>query len=145
MASIKNALLHERFMPTAGELVEFISGGKEAKAIQEWQLVLSASRSGAEKATELLAYASMRCRTALQAIGGLRAVGLTESDFQRTNLQKQFTTVYCQCSDKDAKALPQSESIPTQNRQEEKEDSIPMDYYLLLVRCTTLLRAKVSI
>jgi hypothetical protein len=125
-SAVKHAILHSRFMPTAGELVDFINGGKESKAIAEWQTVLAAAAADTERAKELLAYASMRCQTALQAIGGLNPVAIAETDYQRGVLQKQFTTVYCQCPDKDMKVLPQASSQPTRNASKQPQDYSPI-------------------
>jgi|GEM_PF-2456236 hypothetical protein len=111
--AVRHAILHSRFMPTAGELVDYINGGKESKAIAEWQTILTAAASNHQHSTELLTYSSLRCRVALQSIGGLNAVAIAESDYQRSILQKQFITVFCQCSDKDTKVLPQASSQPS--------------------------------
>jgi hypothetical protein len=124
LAAVKNSLLRSRFMPTASELVEFIHGSKEAKALQEWQSVLLAASRGDESQ---LAYISQRGRVALHAIGGLKTVGLAE-EYRRSQLEKSFITVYCQCADKDAASLPPSVSQPTVTRT--NEDYAPMPGYL---------------
>ncbi|MCG6137676.1 MAG: hypothetical protein MET45_24075 [Nostoc sp. LLA-1] len=122
LAAVKNALLHSRFMPTAGELVGFIHGGKELKALQEWQVILKASTNSQDSSG--IAYISTRARVALQAVGGLRAVGMAE-EFRRNQIEKQFITVYCQCSDKDAKALPQTSSAPKAEPINENSECVP--------------------
>lgn len=119
MAAVKNSVLHSRFMPTAGELVEFIQGGKEAKAIQEWQIIISAAKSNTEQSKQLLSYLSMRSTIGLRAIGGISVIANAESEKERSYLQKQFVTVYCQCSDKDIKVLPQVPGTETQQQKEE--------------------------
>ncbi|MBD6621029.1 hypothetical protein FNW02_36230 [Komarekiella sp. 'clone 1'] len=122
LTAVKNALLHSRFMPTAGELVGFIHGSKESKALMEWQVILKASTNCQDSSG--IAYISTRARVALQAIGGLRTVGMAE-EFRRNHMEKQFITVYCQCADKDAKALPQTSSAPTVEPKHEASESVP--------------------
>jgi hypothetical protein len=100
--AIKECILGCEFFPTAKKLAEFINGGKEVKALQEWQVVILASSRGDEGQ---LAYLSQRGRVALHAVGGLRVVGMAE-EYQRQRIEKSFVTVYCQCADKDEKALP---------------------------------------
>lgn len=129
MAAVKNSVLHSRFMPTAGELVEFIQGGKEAKAIQEWQIIVSAAKSNTEQSKQLLSYLSMRSTIGLRAIGGISVIANAESEKERSYLQKQFVTVYCQCSDKDIKVLPQvpgtvHEVSPKEKTQQQKEEPV---------------------
>jgi hypothetical protein len=98
--------------PTAKHILDVINGSREAKALQDWQKVLTAASCGDE---EQLFYISHRGRVALQAIGGLKTVGMAE-DYKRTHLEKSFVTVYCQCADKDAHSLPPSISkTPVRN------------------------------
>lgn len=123
VSAVKHSILHSRFMPTASDLVEHIHGGREAKAIQEWQSILQAS--GKVEGEELLAYLSIRGKVALQAIGGLHKVGLAE-EYQRQRMEKNFVTVYCQCSSKDSKVLPQSSSIDSVQAKNEDEQPCPM-------------------
>jgi hypothetical protein len=94
--------------PTFKQLFDTINGSKESKAVIEWQSVVLAASHGDESK---LAYISTRARVALQAIGGLRVVGMAE-DYKRVQLEKSFITVYCQSVDKDAKTLPPSLSQP---------------------------------
>ena len=94
--------------PTFKQLFDTINGSKESKAVQEWQSVILAATHGDESK---LFFISTRARVALQAIGGLRVVGMSE-DYKRVQLEKSFITVYCQSVDKDAKALPPSVSQP---------------------------------
>jgi hypothetical protein len=122
LTAVKNALLHSRFMPTAGDLVGFIHGGKEAKALIEWQVILRASASSQDESG--VAYISTRARVALQAIGGLRTVGIAE-EFRRHQMEKQFITVYCDCSDNDAKSLPQTSSAPQSENRFSETESVP--------------------
>ncbi|WP_193200882.1 hypothetical protein [Nostoc sp. MG11] len=122
LQAVKNALLHSRFMPTAGELVGFIHGSKESKALMEWQVILKASTNCQDSSG--IAYISTRARVALQAVGGLRTVGMAE-EFRRNHMEKQFITVYCQCSDKDAKALPQTSSAPVEEPRHEATEAVP--------------------
>ncbi|MBE9036021.1 hypothetical protein [aff. Roholtiella sp. LEGE 12411] len=139
LAAVKNALLHSRFMPTAGELVEFIYGGKEKRALQDWQVILRASTNSQDY--KGIAYISTRARVALQAVGGLRAVGMAE-EFRRNHMEKQFITVYCQCSDKDAKALPQTSSAPQPEPINENSEPVPPPAHIRFEMAA--LKAKLS-
>jgi hypothetical protein len=112
---------HPSFMPTPEELVGFVKGGREIKALQEWQLVMCAA---ARQDESQLAYISQRGRVALHAIGGLRTVGLAE-EYKRNQLEKSFITVYCQCADKDAKTLPPAMSQPPTVRSDEEFTPVP--------------------
>ncbi len=94
--------------PTAKQLLNVINSSKEVKSLQEWQLVLQAASRQDESQ---LAYISQRGHLALHAIGGLQAVGLAE-EYRRNQLEKSFVAIYCQCADKDSKALPPSVSQP---------------------------------
>lgn len=104
LTAVRYVCLNFDFLPAPARFVEYIHGGNEAKALQEWQMVLKASARGDQ---EQLAYLSDRGRVALQAIGGLHAVGAAE-DFQRQRMEKSFVTVFCQCSTKDRKTLAQA-------------------------------------
>jgi hypothetical protein len=103
--AVKHSILHSRFMPTAGDLVDHIHGGKETKGLQEWASILDAA--GRDDAQERLVYLSDRASIALKAIGGVRVVGLADG-FERPRLEKKFISIYCQCSSEDRKALAQS-------------------------------------
>lgn len=100
--AIKEAILGCEFFPTARKLVEFVNGGKESQALREWQTII---RAVARADESQLAYISIRGRVALQAVGGINTVGAAD-DKGRDNLQRQFTTVFCQCPEKDARSLP---------------------------------------
>lgn len=89
-----------RGLPSADQFVELIKGSRESKALQEWQMIVKAS---AANDIDQLAYLSTRGHVALSAIGGLGAVSYHEGSLQW--LQKDFVTVYCQCSDKDVNIL----------------------------------------
>jgi hypothetical protein len=121
--SVKQAIIqcrpHPSFMPTPKELVAFVNGGKEAQAIREWQDVLSAA-SGRKEA---IAYLSARGKVALNAIGGLNAVSLAEERL-REKMEKNFTTIYSQCSDKDSHFLPSASASP--RKPERQEEFVPM-------------------
>lgn len=121
LSSVKHSLLHSRFMPTAGELVEFIQGGKQSKALIEWQSVLKASARADES---MIAYLSTRGKVALQALGGLRVVGAAEVK-DRDRMERNFVTVYCQCSDRDAKSLPASSEEVSRQPQEHEAAPVP--------------------
>lgn len=110
--------------PTVKQLLDVVNGSKEAKALQEWQLVIRAASCQNENQ---LAYISQRGRVALHAIGGLRAVGMAE-DIRRNQLEKSFVIVYCQCADKDANALPPATSKPS--CEIVQEESAPIPEYL---------------
>jgi hypothetical protein len=125
--AVKHSILHDRFMPTAGDLVNYIHGNKEAKAIQEWQLVLKASANCSDLSQ--LAYLDIRSNVALQAIGGLQSIGLADS-YERQRLEKSFITVYCQCGSKDSKSLPQASSMPTQEGDRTPPESSPMPEHI---------------
>lgn len=117
--AVKQLILYfeQRFkghFPTVKHILDIVNGSKEAKALQEWQSVLLAASRQDESQ---LAYISQRGRVALQAIGGLRVVGLAE-EYRRSQLEKSFVTVYCQCSDRDAHALPPSVQPATKNEPE---------------------------
>lgn len=127
LTAVKHVIIHSRFMPTPAELVEHIHGSKEAQALQEWQLVLKASARGG--AQEQLAYLSDRGRVALQAIGGLHAVGAAE-DFQRQRMEKSFVTVFCQCSTKDRKTLAQASVEAPVEVAKEVDEPAPMPEHL---------------
>jgi hypothetical protein len=93
------------FLPAPAKLVEHINGGKEAKAIQEWQTIVGYA-SDCRNEAQLVSLGN-RARVALQAIGGLSAVGYADQ-ITCQRLEKSFITVYCQCSAKDNKSLPQA-------------------------------------
>jgi hypothetical protein len=111
--AVKEVILHSRFFPTAGEFVEKIKGNKEAQAIREWQSVVTAA-AGREEA---IAYLSTRGKVALQAVGGLRVIALSE-ERPREKLEKNFIAVYCQCSDNDARSLPPATSEKAEAKEE---------------------------
>lgn len=125
-SSVRNSILHCKFMPTAGELVEFVKGGKEAQAIADWQIVLKAAANSRERADEMLAYANPRVRVALQAIGGLGAIAVCETEFQRNHLQKQFVTVYCSNLSEE-RSLPQSAAAPKYKAPDDDFAPMPED------------------
>lgn len=126
LVAVKHIILHNRFMPTASELVEHIHGSKQAQALLEWRRILEAS---ATIDSIYLAYISTRAKVALHAIGGIRAVGLADQ-YQRSRMEKSFITVYCQCSEKDARMLPQkSTSAPSEASQDTEEYS-PMPEHI---------------
>lgn len=127
LAAVKHAILHNRFMPTASELVEHIHGGKEAKAIQEWQEILKASSR--VNAKEQLTYLSDRARIALHAVGGIHAAAVAD-DYERRRLEKSFVTVYCQCSSKDSRALPPTSSEVATEANREPATPSPMPEYV---------------
>lgn len=85
--AVSYAILHQRFFPTASELVEFINGGKELQAYSEWQLILTAA---AGRSIPELSQNAIAC---LRAIGNINAVGQA-NEYQRDNLQKQFVSLY---------------------------------------------------
>lgn len=116
--AVKYVILHSRFMPTPSELVEHIHGSKEVQAIQEWQLALQISRDGG---TEV--YLSERGKIALKAIGGLHQLGLAD-EYTRQHKEKSFIKVFCQCSVKDTRMLPQSSTSAT--REDRPSESSPM-------------------
>lgn len=110
--------------PTAKQLLDAVNGSKEVKALQEWQLILkAASRSTSEEIAESLVYLSARSRVALEAIGGLRAVAVAD-DYRRSQLEKSFVMVFCQCADKDAKTLPPAKVQSTET-EVIVEESVP--------------------
>lgn len=126
LESVKHSILHSRFMPTAGELVDFIKSGKEARAIQEWQIILQACRRRDYSALTSL---SDRGRAALQSVGGVHQIELTE-ERQYPGIEKKFSISYCQLSERDTKAiasfpLPTSPETAT-SPSEEPQDSVPM-------------------
>lgn len=107
-------------MPSPVEIVELIRGSKQAKAYEEWQIIVKAS---AANDVDQLAYLSTRGHVALNAIGGLGAVAYHEGSLNW--LQKDFVTVYCQCSDKDVHILkPARVENPLPNYTAEVEDRI---------------------
>lgn len=122
LEAVKLAIIHHYRRPTPAQLVELVQGGKQSKALQEWQQVLVASARNDEA---LLSYASPRTRVALHAVGGLRVVGLAD-DYKRSHLERQFVDVYCQCSDKDARALPQSSTHSQQKQVKSEPIAEPM-------------------
>lgn len=87
-------------LPSPVQIVELIRGSKESKAYQEWQIILKA---GGSNDVDQLTYLSTRGHIALSAIGGLSAVAYCEGSL--VWLQKDFTSVYCECSDKDVHIL----------------------------------------
>lgn len=105
LGAVRHAIIHSRFMPTVGELVGYIHGEKEVKALQEWALIVDAAGRGDSE--ERLAYLTERSKIALKAIGGIQSVGLANA-FDLSRLEKKFISVYCQCSSEDRKALAQS-------------------------------------
>jgi hypothetical protein len=125
--SVKHLILHSRFMPTASDLVEYIHGGKESKGIQEWQDIVKVS-ARTDDASQL-PYVTTRARVALQAVGGLTAVALADNR-ERQRLEKSFLTVYCQCSSKDSKSLPQSAPVPTQETDKAPPEPSPMPEHI---------------
>lgn len=124
-AAVKHVILHSRFMPTASELVEHVHGTKQAQAVKEWQFVLKA----ASGRNEVLTYLSNRARVALQAIGGIHAVAMAD-EYGRNRLEKSFSTVYCQCSDKDARMLSQHSCSAPQDGAEDTNDLSPMPEHI---------------
>jgi hypothetical protein len=125
--AVRYSILHERFMPTAGDLVNYVHGNKEAKAIQEWRLVLEAAKNCNDLSQ--LAYLDVRAQVALQAVGGLQAVGLADS-YERQRLEKSFITVYCQSGTKDSKSLPQSSPVSTQEADKAPPEPSPMPEHI---------------
>jgi hypothetical protein len=123
LEAVKHSILNSRFMPTAADLVEYVKGGKEAKAIQEWRDILTAS-SRTDDLSQLT-YVSARAQVALRAIGGLRAVAIADNR-DRQRMEKSFIMVYCQCSSKDTQSLPQSISNPSQQDTEIPLEPSPM-------------------
>lgn len=121
--AVKHTILHSRFMPTAGELVEFVKSGKEARAIQEWQIILQASR---RNDSDSLSELSDRGRVALAAVGGVYQLGMAEDSFVRQRMEKNFITVYCQVSDKDCRNAPTVSPVAPSSPSEEPQGSVPM-------------------
>lgn len=106
--------------PTVKNLLDVVNGTKEAKALEEWQIILTAASRQNESQ---LAYLSQRAHTALRAIGGLNSVGLAD-EYKRDRLEQSFVKVYCQCAEKSEKALP---PVPTASPQEQRsEEYAPM-------------------
>lgn len=105
LGAVRHAIIHSRFMPTVGSLVDQIRGDKEVKALQEWGMIVDAVAKG--NVEERLAYLSDRARIALKGIGGVEAIGWANS-VDRQRLEKKFVSIYCQCSSEDRKALAQS-------------------------------------
>lgn len=66
-------------LPSPVEFVELIRGSKQAKAFEEWQIVRAAAGSNDIDALDRL---SARGHVALNAIGGLSAVGYQEGSLQ---------------------------------------------------------------
>ena len=122
--AVKHACLHFDFLPAPARFVEHVHGGREAKAIQEWQGILAFARDCRQNESQLTSL-SDRARVALQAIGGLSAVGLADH-ITCQRLEKSFITVYCQGSAKDSKSLPQASSAPSQEADKGTEDPVPM-------------------
>lgn len=90
LQAMELAVLHHPVamkLPSPVEIVELIRGSKQAKAYQEWQIIIKASYSN--NVDELSAL-STRGHIALNAIGGLSAVAYHEGGLQW--LQKDFTT-----------------------------------------------------
>ncbi len=125
--AIRHSILHNRFMPTAADLVAHIHGTKEAQALIEWQQIVKASSSASPK--EQLTYLSLRARTALQAIGGIFEIGKAE-EFRRDRLEKSFVTVYCQCSDKDTRMLAQESTSAPEKRQQGTSEAASMPSHI---------------
>lgn len=111
LAATFYVICHYDFMPSPSKFVEHIQGSKEAKALQEWQLIVqSSSRPDPD-----LSYLSDRGRIALKAIAGIRTVAQASSDTRSgmsevQRLEKKFVAVYLQCSAQDRRTLSQSES-----------------------------------
>lgn len=97
--AVKEAILSCQFFPTAKQLVEFAQLGNEIKAMREWQmLVVPAAITGsADGRKELLDQLSVRGRIALELIGTISTVEMTEEKWLH-NLGKKFKEVYCKAS-----------------------------------------------
>lgn len=120
--AIKEAILSCDFFPTAKKLVEFAAGSLEVAAIQQWQIVVTAATTTSETwVKELLGSLSERSRMALQAIGGLEAVAISD-EWLLKKLEKQFATVYCQ-SPTHIKFLPPAKIQPIKHEVVESEMS----------------------
>jgi hypothetical protein len=131
LEAVKYIILHSRFMPTAGDIVEYIHGGKEAKGIQEWQGILTASGKHEKERQESLAYLSDRARVALRALGGINTLRLAISHAQNAlveqqRMEKKFLTVYCQCSTQDRNILAQAPVAAPVEVKEEVGEPAPM-------------------
>ena len=121
--AVKHVCLNFDFLPAPSKFVEHIHGAKEVRAIQEWQNILGFARDCQNDSQ--LASLGDRARVALQAIGGLFAVGLADH-IACQRLEKSFITVYCQCSAKDSKSLPQASSVTTQEVKHTPVEASPM-------------------
>jgi hypothetical protein len=131
LTAVKYIILHSRFMPTASELVDHIYGSKEARGIQEWQTILTASGKHEKERQESLAYLSDRARVALRALGGINALNLAISHAQNAlieqqRMEKKFITVYCQCSTQDRNILAQAPVAAPVEVKEEVGEPAPM-------------------
>jgi hypothetical protein len=122
-------ICHYDFMPSPSKFVEYIQGSKEAKALQEWQLIVQSSG----RPDPDLSYLSDRGQIALKAIAGIRAVAQASSDTRSgmselQRLEKKFVAVYLQCSAQDRRTLSQVESPvsePSVDEGDAKESSAP--------------------
>jgi hypothetical protein len=94
---VKEAILECQFFPTAKQLVEFAQMGNETKSMYEWRMVIvpAAVMGSLDGKNYLLNQLSQRGRIALQLIGGIDKVGLTEEKWL-DNLSKEFKKAYCQ-------------------------------------------------
>lgn len=129
LAAAFYVICHYDFMPSPSKFVEYIQGSKEAKALQEWQLIVQSSG----RPDPDLSYLSGRGRIALKAIAGIRAVAQGSidtrsgmSELQR--LEKKFVAVYLRCSAQDRRTLSQVESPvsePSVDEEGAKEPSAP--------------------
>ncbi|NEQ64766.1 MAG: hypothetical protein F6K21_04515 [Symploca sp. SIO2D2] len=88
LKAVQYAVLHSRFMPTAGQLVEFAKGSLEDQALQEWQKIVQAASNAQQPQV------SDRALSALAIIGGIEAVGYADQ-FTTRNLQQKFVKQYC--------------------------------------------------
>lgn len=117
--AVKEAVISCEFMPTPKKLVEFASGSLQTKAMEEWRVtVLRWAASSVENQEKIWPSLSLRCRAAVQLIGGFHAVGIAEYGELR-QLEQQFIAAYCQCAP-NAKTLPPAKIPPTTFEAEER-------------------------
>lgn len=122
LEAVENAILSKNFMPTPFQLVEFVNGTREAKALEEWQLVIYFAAGGGQLEPETL---SARGFHALRAIGGLKAVSVAEQR-RLESLERYFVKAYTDCTPRDIKLLPQAPHLETeQPRREHVSVPIP--------------------
>lgn len=85
--AIEAAIVHKTHLPTPEEMVQMVRGDDKQLAIREWDLCLEAIRRG-HYSLEAVGVSEVG-EQAIQSVGGLRSVGLSQQD-QLTWLKKDF-------------------------------------------------------